>query len=71
MKRITDLDIESINDAHDWQWRRIRALEQDSAVVVPTTAPRAPTKNQMWLDVEAGKLNVWNGSSYDKWTKDT
>jgi hypothetical protein len=61
---------EDLVKAFNRQYRRIVALEGNTAVILPTSAPRSPEVNQAWHDIENGKLNIWNGSTWNTFTKD-
>lgn len=50
--------------------RRLRRLEQLESDVLKRNAPRAPVIGKVWMDIEAGKLRIWNGTSWDSFTKD-
>ena len=50
--------------------RRLARTERGTSVTLPTAAQKSPKPGQMWFDVAAGKLYVWNGSAFDAFTKD-
>ena len=62
--------LDDLNKTFDRLYRRISALEKKTTVNLPTSAPVNPSGNHIWMDVGSGKLNVWNGSSWDTFTKD-
>lgn len=61
---------EDLNKALDRLYRRIVALENSTSVVIPRSAPRKPQVNEAWHDIEGGAINVWNGSTWNIFTKD-
>lgn len=61
---------EDLNKAFDRLYRRIVALENSTGVVLPRSAPRSPKANEAWHDIEGGAINVWNGSTWNIFTKD-
>jgi len=62
--------VEDLAKELDRLYRRIRALEQADSVLLPRSAPTNPTIGQEWYDVSTGTRNVFNGTTYDVWTKD-
>jgi hypothetical protein len=62
--------VEDMNKQFDRLYRRIRALELNIDTVLRTSAPSSPTLGDMWHDVEGGKIQVYNGSTWDVWSKD-
>ena len=64
-----DYTTEDLDKALDRLYRRIRALELESGVVMPSSAPRSPSLGASWLDVGAGEINVWNGSTWNIYQK--
>ncbi len=62
--------VDDVNKALDRLYRRIVALEQETNTVLRRTAPTNPIAGDMWYDVEGGKIQIFNGTTWDTWTKD-
>jgi hypothetical protein len=62
--------MEDLAKEFDRLYRRVKALEQASSVILPRSAPRSPVAGQEWYDGSKGTRNVFNGTSWDVWTKD-
>jgi len=68
---VKDLDsVEDLNKQLDRFHRRIVALEGADSVVLERSAPRNPMTGRIFYDPENGSLNVFNGTSWDVYTKD-
>jgi len=62
--------VEDLAKELDRMYRRIIQLEQNDTIVLPRSAPRDPSVGQGWNDIEGGKLQFFNGSTWDTYTKD-
>ena len=65
-----DATVEDLAKELDRLYRRIRALEQSTALVLEGSAPTTPGFGRAWYDASSGTINVFNGTTYDVWTKD-
>lgn len=70
MKFLESWDLEDLNKAMDRIIRRVMTLEDDTTVVFPRSAPTNPVVSQAWHDIEQGKLKIFNGTTWDEWSKD-
>ena len=62
--------LEDLNKELDRMYRRIIKLEKNDTIVLPRSAPLNPAVSSAWHDIEGGKLQVYNGSTWDTYTKD-
>lgn len=60
---------EDLNTAIDKVYRRVVALENDTNTTLRTTAPTAPIGGDMWLDISAGQIKIYNGQTWDSYQK--
>ena len=63
-------EVEELNKALDRLQKRIVALENSTGLVLLRSAPLNPVAGTAWDDIEQGKIKVYNGSSWDEWSKD-
>ncbi len=50
--------------------RKIKNLESAGSSALPTSAPTNPSVGTIWNDVGGGKLQVYNGTGYNTFSKD-
>ena len=62
--------VEDLAKELDRLYRRIVQLENDDTIVLPRSAPRDPAVSQGWHDIDGGKIQLFNGSTWDTFTKD-
>ncbi len=70
MKFLEAWDLELLNKAFDRIYRRVVALEQASLKDLDRVAPSSPDPGAMWIDIENGKFNIYDGSSWITFSKD-
>jgi len=70
MRHIDNLTLEEVNRALDRLSRRVRSLEVAGFGDLPHSAPHNPEVGAAWIDLGAGKLHVFNGDSWDSFSKD-
>ena len=63
-------EVEELNMAFERLLKRIIALENSTGIMLPRSAPLNPKAGAAWDDIEQGKIKVYNGSSWDEWSKD-
>ena len=71
MKFVESTGVADINKAFDRLYRRVVALENASAKALDHSAPTNPIVGMSWLDIENGKLNIYDGSVWTTYTKDS
>lgn len=62
--------VEDLAKEMDRLYRRIVALEDSTTIVFPRVAPLNPVVSSAWHDIEGEKLQIFNGSTWDTYTKD-
>ena len=62
--------MEDLAKEFDRIWRRVLKLEKNKSVILPREPVNSPAVGQVWFDVSTGTINVFNGTTYDVWTKD-
>jgi hypothetical protein len=67
---IRDNSVRTLQQAFDEMESRISATENFVESSLLTTPPKSPQLGQVWYSVEDGKIRVWNGSSWDAYSKD-
>ncbi len=70
MKFLESWDLEELNRAMGRHWERIIALEESTKVILPRVAPTNPDVGETWHDIEQGKIKIFNGTTWDEWSKD-
>ena len=64
-------DLERVLREFDSVYRRVRSLEMRmDEGAVSQSSQRKPLPGFIWHEAETGKLRVWNGSSWDVYSKD-
>jgi len=71
MKYIENISLQELNREFGRQEKRLIALEKKTEVVLRSTPVADPKRNSMWLDASTGKINVWTGSTWITYSKDT
>jgi len=70
MRYLETNSVTEIDKQLDLLYRRVMALEKATGIDMPRSAPRNPTAGMSWMDIEQGKIKVFNGSSWDEFSKD-
>ena len=70
IKTLRFAEVEELNMAFERLLKRIIALENSTTIILPRSAPLNPVAGAAWDDIEQGKIKVFNGSSWDEWSKD-
>jgi len=65
-----DYDVEDLRRVIAELTRRIGVLENASGAVLSGSAPTSPSTGALWNDIEGGKLQVYNGTGYNTFSKD-
>jgi len=70
LKHLEAWDLEILNKVLDRLERRVIGLEKAGVGDLARKAPSNPDPGAMWIDIEGGKFNIYDGSSWTTYSKD-